>query len=469
MGTMHKLKNVILAAVLAVVSALPALADTRKDNIDVIIALDKSISMEKKIGAVESWVNSFIIDQLLIPGDYLVVVAFYGKADVAISQTVNGDSDKAGLKESILKLKGDGRFTDIGNALDVIKAQVDSRESDGREKYVLLLTDGIQEAPPGSKYYSKNGKFNHAFLVNTKTIQNKGWKVMILGIGTDTAAKDLAKELSGSYKEIAKTITVDALTDKTGGFFGQITLREPVTVSPIAPDGGSGISLAFTVSGLRADANVVVSGISATIAGRAIPSLLSAPFSIPIKKGAVSGSTVIPVTFPSDLPTSSQVGTVAFAFSSAERFTPESVTVTVQAMTWLQRNLLLVIAGAAVLLILAAAALFLVWRLTKGKPLSFAVIVGDEPVDGGPVALREGRELFLLEKDKEFHLVPKKNARAFARFTVKDHKIVLTVLKQDRWPKLKEVPPDVKGKTFPIRTEDGRTLSLKVQSKERKR
>ena len=90
------------------------------------------------------------------------------------------------------------------------------RESDGREKYVLLLTDGIQEAPPSSKYYSKSGTFNHEFLANTKTIQQKGWKVMILGIGTDTAAKDLARELQGSYNEITNKLSVDALTEKTG-------------------------------------------------------------------------------------------------------------------------------------------------------------------------------------------------------------------------------------------------------------
>ena len=41
--------------------------------------------------------------------------------------------------------------------------------------------------------------FNHEFLANTKTIMQKGWKVMILGIGIDTAAKDLAKELQGTY------------------------------------------------------------------------------------------------------------------------------------------------------------------------------------------------------------------------------------------------------------------------------
>ena len=111
--------------------------------------------MENKIGAVKEWVNSYIIDQLLIPGDYFVVVAFYGKADVIISQIVKDDADKKTLKNQISQIRGNGRFTDIGNALDVLKAQIALREADSKEKYILLLTDGIQEAPPGSKYYSK--------------------------------------------------------------------------------------------------------------------------------------------------------------------------------------------------------------------------------------------------------------------------------------------------------------------------
>ncbi len=207
--------------------------DTRKDNIDVIIALDKSLSMENKVGAVKTWVNSFIIDQLIIPGDFLDVIAFYGKADIIISQVIKDDADRKAAKAVISQVRGNGRFTDIGNALDVVKAQLAEKEKDGREKYVLLLTDGIQEAPPSSKYYSKNGTFNHEFLANTKTIMQKGWKVMILGIGIDTAAKDLAREVQGSYSEIPeKQLTPEAITQKAGTLFGMPVVEGPVNLEP---------------------------------------------------------------------------------------------------------------------------------------------------------------------------------------------------------------------------------------------
>ena len=64
---MRAWKRVLAVWRCALILASPVLADTRKDNIDVIIALDKSLSMENKVGAVKTWVNSFIIDQLLDP------------------------------------------------------------------------------------------------------------------------------------------------------------------------------------------------------------------------------------------------------------------------------------------------------------------------------------------------------------------------------------------------------------------
>jgi hypothetical protein len=466
---MRAWKRLLLASILMVAFVAGLAADVRKDNIDVIIALDKSLSMEHKIGAVETWVNSYIIDQLLIPGDYLIVVTFYGQADVSISQQVTDDASKQSVKNIISQVKGDGRFTDIGNALDVLKAQIASRETDGREKYVLLLTDGIQEAPPTSKYYSKDGSFNHEFLTNTKTIQEMGWKVMILGIGTDTAAKDLAKELQGSYGEISESPTVESLTQQTGGLFGAIEVQGGMTVSPFAADGASRIAFSLKPSGLQGDASITVSDVTAIIGGRAVTGILASPFTIDVKKDATT-RVAIPVAFPADMPQG--IGVLSFTFASAQIFTPTDVAVTFAVKTWVQSNLVLVIGGAVLLLLIIAAALFLLWRFTKGRPVRFAVVIDDTHVTEEPVSLRTGRELFLMEKDGEFTLAAKRTGKAIARFSVKDGAVVLGVLKQDRFPKLKDpkdVPADARGKSFVLRSERGKNLTMKVQSKERKK
>jgi hypothetical protein len=277
-------------------------ADVRKQNIDIMVAFDKSLSMENKVNAVKEWVNSYLIDQVAIPGDYIDIVAFYGKADVVVHQTIKTDADRAAIKKIVSGIRGNGRFTDIGNALDVLKAQIAARENDGRDKYVLLLTDGIQEAPPTSKYYSPDGKFNHEFLANTKTIQEKGWKVMILGIGTNTAAKDLAAAVAGQYTEVTGKVTPGALAQSAGGLFGDVTLQGSIAVAPVASDGST--SLSFTLKPSltqQGDTSVTVSRIDLRIGTAPASPILTTPMTITVKKGQEQQAKV-PVKFPAGLP-----------------------------------------------------------------------------------------------------------------------------------------------------------------------
>jgi Mg-chelatase subunit ChlD len=459
-------KRFLAALALCAVLASPVVADVRKDNIDVIIALDKSLSMENKIGGVREWVNSSIIDQLLIPGDTLVVVAFYGKADVIISHTVKDDADKKALQAIISKIRGNGRFTDIGNALDVVRAQVTDRQSDGREKYILLLTDGIQEAPPSSKYYTKDGKFNHEFLANTKTIQEKGWKIMILGIGTDTAAKDLAHELKGTYNEVTESATAGSLAETTGAFFGTITAEGGVRVGGVSADGSSKLALTLKASGLTNDASITLDSVTARIGNREIPNVLPAPFKFGVKKEGPTHVSV-PLRFPTDLPQGPATGALTFSFGSGAAFSPAEANVSFVVNNWLQNNLILLICAAVIVLLLVAFLAIVIWRLTRGKPLQFALTIDGETVGEDPVSLSAGHEMYLNENAGVFSLVAHRNAKSLARFTVKDAKLLLGVLKEDRFPKLKEVPPDARGHTFVVRSEKGGNLSLKVQSKER--
>jgi Mg-chelatase subunit ChlD len=465
---MRAWKHILPALAVALVLAAPLFADTRKANIDVIIALDKSLSMETKVDAVKNWVSSFILDQLIIPGDSLTLIAFYGKADIVISQAITSDADRAAAKATISHIRGDGRFTDIGNALDAVKAQLAAKENDGREKYVLLLTDGIQEAPPSSKYWSKNGAFNHEFLANTKTIQQKGWKVMILGIGIDTAAKQLAQALQGSYSEITNKLTPQTIAQTAGTLFGMPSIDGSVTLSPVTSSGTGSLSFTLKPSGMAGDVKITVNDVTVQSGTRSLSSLLPAPATLTVKK---DGSTPvrIPLQFPPGLAAGTNPGTLTFSFSSTERFAPAQVQVSFQVMGWVQSNLLFLGAGLVVVLIVLALLLLLAWRLTRGKPLRFAVLVDDEPLQDEVIELRTGRDLYLNDIASAISVVPRRTAKSVAKLSVKDGKLGLSVLKADRFPKLKDVPPEIRGKSFVLHTESGKNVTLKVQSKERKK
>jgi hypothetical protein len=458
-------RSLLAALAFFLILVFPLLADTRTQNIDVMVAIDKSLSMEQKIGAVKNWVNSYLIDQVVVPGDFLDVVAFYGKADVIISQSIKTDADKAEVKKVISEIRGNGRFTDIGNALDVLKAQIETKENDGRDKYVLLLTDGIQEAPPTSKYYSPDGKFNHEFLANTKTIQQKGWKVMILGIGTETAAKDLATALSSTYAEITGKVSTGALTQSTGGLFGSVTLQGTVNVAAIGSDGSS--SLTFTLKPSVAqggDAAVTVKGIDVRI-GSAPPSpILTTPVTINVKKGQEQ-ATKVPVKFPVGLPAGSGTATLSFSFPPGQGFSPSEVNVSFKVKGWVENNTLPLGAGAVLAIIIIVALILLLRRITTGGAQSFLVLVDHSPLSDTPLTLGPGHELFLNEMDGDFSLISKRNARSLARFFSKNNKIGMGVLKAERFPKLVEVPADVRGESFVLKTENGRKLDLEIQGK----
>jgi hypothetical protein len=459
--------RLLSAAALCLLFTLPAFSDVRKDPKDVLIALDKSLSMVDKVDAVKEWVNTSIVDGDLNPGDYLVVVAFYGKADVIISQAIAADADKAAVKRQISSIVGNGHFTDIGNALDVLKEQEAKLDSDGRAKQLIVLTDGIQEAPPGSKYYSKDGSFNNELLKSMTVTQQKGWKIMVLGIGTGTMAKQLAGGLNGAYAEVSQNPTAASIAQATKGIFATITMADPVRVAPVRGGGASSVDLSLQMSSATSgDTSVVVSGITARVGTRDVPALTSAPVTLQLKKDATTKAS-IPVTFPSDLPAGTTAGTLTFSFSSAATF-PATADVTITVNSALQNRLPVLGAGALGVLVLIALAVFLVLRLSRGGPLSFSLLIENEQVGDEVSRLSPGRQLFLNELSGAFSLVARRSARSLAMFAARKGALVMTVLKQDRFPKLKEPPADARGRSFVLKSENGRSLSMKVQSAERK-
>ena len=170
-------RHIFLIMFIVLFLQFPVFPDNREDNIDVFIVLDKSLSMEDKIEAVSGYINTFIVDKIIIPGDMLYILDFYGKTEILINSTITDENHKTEIKNTIKKVKADGRFTDIGNALDGLSEIIPRYENNGRLKYMLLITDGKQEAPPESVYYSPDGSFNHRFLEHTRTIEKQGWKI----------------------------------------------------------------------------------------------------------------------------------------------------------------------------------------------------------------------------------------------------------------------------------------------------
>lgn len=198
-------------------------SDTRSQGIDILILLDRSKSMAEggKLAQTRDWLTSSFIGPLVIPGDSITLISFYGKTKTVWDAPISSENDKKNLIRLIAGLKANGRFTDIGNALDVLKTRLEAfPKNDGRFKYIIMVTDEIQEAPPESRYFSKDGSFSHSFLTYTRKEAHGSWKVVTLGIGLDEKVSKSMQEVLPVLDEMPTGRTsalVEGIADSKNG------------------------------------------------------------------------------------------------------------------------------------------------------------------------------------------------------------------------------------------------------------
>jgi hypothetical protein len=174
---------ILLFSALAIIP-LPA-EEIRTAAIDLVIVIDKSLSMEEHIDDVKRYIAENLIRPVLMPGDGIVLLLFYGKSEVLANRTIQSEKDKDEILKALALIRADGRWTDIGSALDALDPVLKGLSDDGRLKYPLLLTDEHQEAPPNSRYFSPDGRFFHPYLTLVKKKDMGGWYLITLGIGLE--------------------------------------------------------------------------------------------------------------------------------------------------------------------------------------------------------------------------------------------------------------------------------------------
>lgn len=156
--------------------------EQRAGSLDVILLLDKSLSMAPYFDEVKSYAAGNVLGTILIPGDRLIVEAVYGKTERLVTATIGSEEDKAKAIRTIRQVKANGRFTDLGTALDAAKRDLDELGQPGRPKYVLLLTDERQEAPKGSPYQAPDYKLKHPSLAYVKRVDLGKFRAITVGL-----------------------------------------------------------------------------------------------------------------------------------------------------------------------------------------------------------------------------------------------------------------------------------------------
>jgi len=293
-------------------------ADQRIENIEIYLILDKSLSMVEEIESVKEYIVDNIITNLVLPGDYFLLIPFYGKTDSGYNGFINSEKDKTSLRNNIINIKADGRFTDIGNALEDLRKNIKSNTESTR-KYMLLITDGKQEAPPESRFYSSDGSFNHAFLENTKEIKKEGWKIIVLGIGTETAAKEIAKELSAGYSSLSRNISSEEISKTIDTFLGRFDLVSLENELLFDKKGNGNIVLDIKSTGFTELKEIKIIEIRLNNDLYQNLNILNNPFVFKLRQDEVTK-----ISIPVELPSFSEKisGEITFVFEGKNAFAP---------------------------------------------------------------------------------------------------------------------------------------------------
>lgn len=455
-----------IACVLLLVLSGIAYADNRTENIDLFLVVDKSLSMAPRIGAVKAYIDKSIIQNMLIPGDWLCVIEFYGEAHVVLASTVG--PDKQPLERAVDSIRANGHWTDIGNALDKLRAVIDSGDYPNHRKYFMLMTDGEQEAPPTSRYYSPTGSFNHAFLDNTKTIQEKGWKIEILGIGTHTAAEKLAKSLSGGFAQVSGSPTQAEIAQKAGELLGVIQGSD-LEIAPVGSKGRSTLTLHLQSSGYTIAKQVSIDSISLSVPGKP-PLTIAKGQTITVPAGSTADLSV-PVKI-TGLPRGEHQARVTVTFSGTTTFSPAVYDTklhiaggpsllelpVVRGLTGsISRHGLYWGGGVLLVVALVLLAVVLVRRSTRGSKVTFNLTIEGDLKQVTKFTLKTGAEVLIQDTPMGFRAVTKAITDPVARIVFRGEGLRFEILKPARL-KVPTMPTSIMGERLLARTNSGKTI-----------
>ncbi len=398
------------------------------------------------------------------------LITFYGKTELFFQTGLINEQSRLSLSSSLSQLEADGRFTDIGNALDRLNSLLSHETEDSDlKRYLLLITDGIQEAPPESPYYSPDGSFNHRFLETTKEIQKKGWKIVILGIGTDTAARKVSQELDGIYKEITGTITPQRLQEATEDLIAIVTLSEYSQDMRIDREGKTTGRILLEGSGFSQPMSITIRDIQfedprGDSKSLAFPA--DYPRIIELTPGSVQ-EILLPLDFSSwqEIGPEGMTGDLHFIFEDDSRFTPAVVTATIlpprTGIPWWWLLILLL-----VLLLMA----FLVLRKKKGPaqqsrlPLQTISVIMDGDLKAQRVfQVRPGDSVFLKKDSFGISLVKDKVTAPLARVMVRLDEVFMDITKDGDLKALSSLEGNILDRRLSFRFKDNQRFTLQVK------
>lgn len=173
-------RAVILYIAVLLYVALHPIWSSPDDPKDIVVMVDISASMDPYFKDLARYFMDDIIRNVVRLGDNFHFLSFSSRSEIEISAEV---SDKESLRKIILKvygLKPLGLYTDLVAAVKFLTDYATSL-SVGREKVILLLSDGIHDPSPTSPYFNVDReKVIEHLRSQARILKKQGWAVHIL-------------------------------------------------------------------------------------------------------------------------------------------------------------------------------------------------------------------------------------------------------------------------------------------------
>ena len=244
------MKKILILCVFAFISlcvgALP---------LDFVVLLDISESMFPYFDDTVNYLIGDLLTQHLVSSDGFHLLTFADSPEIELTLDIeNGDEISKAL-DRILLLQPLGQYTDLVSALKFVYSHTSTLRQESKKK-ILVLTDGIHDPPPGSRYPVGERVYKEVASEVVGDIRKKGWDITLVQFPTEAGIRSAGEPAgasagapagaasgtaSGTGRDAAVSGSGDSTESATSGgvdLYAQLSSEPDVAVVSYAEAGG---------------------------------------------------------------------------------------------------------------------------------------------------------------------------------------------------------------------------------------
>ncbi len=156
-------------------------------EMDTVVLLDTSESMFPYFQSTIDYLIQDIIKNQLKEGDTFHLLTFDNQPDFEISRKLRNSKDIQDILSRVLLLQPLGKYTDLIAALVYVNNYTNDLPSITKKR-ILILTDGVNDPPPGSMYKNNTATLKEKIQSITANMKRKGWDVSLIRFPLSSAS-----------------------------------------------------------------------------------------------------------------------------------------------------------------------------------------------------------------------------------------------------------------------------------------